>query len=107
LVFNIIGSDTKACKIVKGYFPQSINEEHKKIKYSLVSLDCDLYEPMKSGLNYFYPLLQRGGMLILHDYSSLCWLGAKQAIDEFIEVTNEYLILMPDKSGTAIIRKSK
>ncbi len=51
--------------------------------------------------------MSKGGLLLLHDYSSLYWNGSKKAIDEFCKVNREYVILMPDKSGSAFIRKSK
>jgi O-methyltransferase len=60
---------------------------------------------MKAGLDFFYPRMPRGGLFLLHDYSSLCWPGAKQAVDEFCRATGENLLLMPDKSGSAFIRK--
>ena len=61
---------------------------------------------MKAALEFFYPRMPRGGMLILHDYSSEIWVGATRAIDEFYKATGEFISLWPDKSGTAIIRKT-
>lgn len=106
LVKETIGENTDACVFVKGYFPTSITQIHKDTKYSIVSLDCDLYEPMKAGLDFFYPLLSQGGLLLIHDYSSLCWDGSKKAVDEFCKKFNEHVVLMPDKSGSAFIRKT-
>jgi Macrocin-O-methyltransferase (TylF) len=107
LVREVIGENNEACHFIKGYFPDSIGDIHKSRKYAAVSLDCDLYQPMKEGLNFFYPLMPRGGLFLLHDYSSMHWAGAKQAIDEFCEKTGEFLILLPDKSGSAFLRKTK
>jgi len=61
---------------------------------------------MKAALEFFYPRLPVGGMLILHDYSSGTWEGATRAITEFTAETGEFLSLWPDKSGTAVLRKS-
>jgi Macrocin-O-methyltransferase (TylF) len=71
-----------------------------------VHLDCDLYAPFAAGLRYFNPRLVEGGFLIMHDYSSLYWAGAEQAIDEFFADLPEKPIPIPDKSGTAVIRKT-
>ncbi len=106
LVKNVIGPQHQICNFIKGRFPESLNGYDISQKYSLVSLDCDLYEPMKAGLDFFYPRMPPGGILLLHDYSSNFWNGAKKAIDEFCLMNNEHLILMPDKSGSACIRKS-
>ena len=107
-VKKIIGPlNVTKCHFVKGHFPSSITKEHRNKKYSIVSIDCDLYAPMKAGLEFFYPLMPKGGLLLLHDYSSMFWKGAKKAIDEFCQNNNEHVILMPDKSGSAFIRISK
>ena len=107
LVKNVIGKNSVCCEFIRGYFPDSILAEHRNRKYAIVSLDCDLYEPMKAGLDFFYPLMSQGAIFLLHDYSSLYWAGAKKAIDDFCKQNNEYVILMPDKSGSAFIRKHK
>ena len=104
LVQSIVGEE--GVNFVKGYFPQSVGPEVSAKKFAVVHLDCDLYEPMKAGLDFFYPRLSPGGIMILHDYSSLWWEGAKRAVDEFVATVRERLILLPDKSGTAMLRKS-
>jgi len=85
-----------------GVFPQP-----RESTFALAHIDCDLYEPMKAALAFFYERMPRGGMLILHDYSSTTWAGATQAINEFCAASGEFVTLWPDKSGTAMIRKSK
>ena len=47
----------------------------------ILRLDTDFYESTKSELNYLYPLLSEGGVLIIDDYGS--WLGSKKATDEY------------------------
>jgi hypothetical protein len=92
---------------LKGYFPDTISDDIRQAKFAVVHLDCDLYEPMKAALEFFHPRMPTGAMLILHDYSSRVWDGAKVAVDEFCRATGEYVSLWPDKSGTAVIRKSR
>ncbi len=95
------------CTFVTGYFPNSITEDLYSKRYSVVSIDADLYEPTKAALKYFYPLTNDGGIFLLHDYSSLIWQGCKKAIDEFCDRENQQIVLMPDKSGSAFIRIRK
>lgn len=90
---------------VKGYFPDSVTNELKDDKFAFVSLDCDLYNPIKSGLEFFFPRLNKGGMIFVHDYSSGFFEGCKKAVDEFCLAKNIGIVLMPDKSGTAVIIK--
>jgi O-methyltransferase len=75
--------------------------------YSLVHIDCDLYAPILAALSYFYPRTSPKGFLIVHDYSSLHWPGAEQAVDEFFADKPENIVLMPDISGSIIVRKQK
>jgi hypothetical protein len=77
-----------ANSVLDGFQHHGINVT-KLARYCAVSLDCDLYDPMKSGLDFFYPRLNRGGILFLHDYSSGHWPGSKKAIDEFCNETGE------------------
>jgi hypothetical protein len=107
MVKTVIGDSSDRCLFVKGYFPASICAEHETKTYAIVSIDCDLYAPMKAGLEFFYPRMPAGGLLLLHDYSSGFWDGAKKATDEFCAEFGERVILMPDKSGSVFIRKSK
>lgn len=48
--------------------------------YKFVHVDVDLYDPTLACVEFFYPRLTRGGLLISDDYS---WPGACKAIDEF------------------------
>ena len=102
-VRSLVGSDS--VEYVVGYFPDSASALPGGLSFCLAHLDCDLYAPMKAGLEYFYPRLVSGGFLVLHDYSSMYWDGAERAIDEFLADKRERLVPIPDKSGTAVIRK--
>jgi len=72
---------------------------------ALVNLDVDLYNPTKSGLEYFYPLLSPGGVIIVHDYNHK-WPGIKKAADEFAATIPESLVMVPDMEGSVMIVKS-
>ena len=48
--------------------------------YRFVHVDVDHYDPTWDCLDYFYPRLAAGGILISDDYS---WPGARKAIEEF------------------------
>jgi len=90
---------------VKGYFPESLKEIDSVGELILVHVDCDLEKPIAAALDYFYPKIKKGGFLIMHDYSGLSWPGAKHAINEFFKDKPEFVVPIPDKSGTCVIRK--
>jgi O-methyltransferase len=93
-------------KYVQGRFPESASEIPDEARFGLVHIDCDLYAPIRAALEFFYPRLVSGGFLIVHDYSCLCWNGAEKAVDEFFADKPEKVIPIPDKSGTAVIRRT-
>ena len=86
-----------------GYFPETIQEKDKEEQFAFVSLDCDLYAPTKAGLEFFFPRLSKGGMIICHDYSSGVWNGVTKAVDEFCQKNNACAMLMPDRDGSIVI----
>lgn len=90
---------------VQGFFPDSVQQTGDTGELILAHIDCDLEMPFRAALQYFYPRLKQGGFLIMHDYSSLYWPGAKNAIDEFFADKPEFIIPIPDKSGTCVVRK--
>lgn len=89
--------------IRKGYFPDTACGL-EDIRYALVSLDADLYAPVFSGLQYFYPRLSKGGMILLHDYNNERFRGVKQAVDDYEkEYGDLFLIPLCDLHGSAVI----
>ncbi|WP_321900022.1 TylF/MycF/NovP-related O-methyltransferase [Paraburkholderia heleia] len=92
---------------IKGRFPDTAPQLPAAGTYSLVHIDCDLGEPMAAGLHYFYPRVQPGGFIIMHDYNSLYWDGAEMAIDKFFADKPESIVPLPDLCGSVVVRKSK
>jgi O-methyltransferase len=97
---------TESTEYIAGRFPDSLKGVAMPDRFAIVQLDCDLYQPTAAGLSFFYPRISPGGLLILHDYSSGHWSGCRQAIDDFLKDKPERPVLMPDKSGTAIVVKA-
>lgn len=48
---------------------------------AILRLDTDFYSSTKHELEYLYPRLSHGGVLIIDDYDD--WLGARQATDDY------------------------
>jgi len=51
-------------------------------KIALLRLDTDWYESTRHELIHLYPLLVKGGVIIIDDYGH--WEGARKAVDEYI-----------------------
>lgn len=89
----------------QGYFPDTAKGLENE-KFALVNMDADLYKPTKAGLEFFYPRLSRGGIILIHDYNP-DWPGIVKAVDEFVATIPEPQIVLPDQDSTVMIFKSK
>lgn len=100
---KLVGHD-EVCTYIQGRFPESITEDLSSRRFCFVSLDCDLYKPIKAGLEFFFPRMEKGGYMFIHDYNSPYWRDeCTKAVDEFCAKEGKSLILLPDKSGTAVL----
>lgn len=67
-------------KLYKGLFPDT-TKGMPELKFAFVHLDADLYESTKAGLEYFYPRMSPGAILICHDFVTSE--GVNRAFEEF------------------------
>ncbi|MEZ4900558.1 MAG: TylF/MycF/NovP-related O-methyltransferase [Spirosomataceae bacterium] len=61
-------------------------EKNPQLKVSLINLDTDIYEPSVTILEYLYPRLVKGGVLILDDYGTFP--GETKAVDDYFKGQN-------------------
>jgi len=104
-VKTVVAASNGRVHFIEGYFPDSLPEEVKERTFAFVHLDADLYEPILAGLRFFYPRMAHHGIIVVHDYNA--WPGARLAVDEFMTDKPELIIAMPDKSGSAMINRSR
>jgi O-methyltransferase len=104
LVRRNIAPVNDSLRFVRGWFPQSVTDEMRADRFAFVHLDADLEAPITAGLEFFWPRLEAGGMVVVHDYNA--WPGARTAVDAFRARLRLLSIPMPDKSGSVVLRKS-
>ena len=87
----------------QGYFPETAAGLEAE-RFALVSLDADLFAPILAGLEFFYPRLNPGGAILLHDFDSRRFPGAGKAVEAY-EKAHGPLPLVPlcDLHGSAVI----
>jgi len=73
--------------IRQGWVPQVLEQLPEQV-WSFVHLDVDLYEPTLGGLEYFYPRLSVGGIIITDDYGTQHYPGARKAWQKFCTAGN-------------------
>jgi len=88
---GISDSEIEEVRFIKGFIPETFllfNPE----RVALLNCDLDLYEPTKQTLDFFWPRMIKGGIIMLDEYDigqdSIKWPGAKIAIDQFCEEKN-------------------
>ena len=91
------------CIVKKGWFPETAQDVDER--FSFVSIDTDLYEPIYQGLLYFYPRLERGGYIFVHDYNGEVYNGAKKAVQKFSHEYNVPYVPLNDLCGSVVFSK--
>lgn len=71
-------------KVIKGLFPDpAIHTEMYNQTFSFVHLDVDLYDPTMQCLEFFYPRMVAGGIILTDDYTWKHTPGVELAYNEF------------------------
>lgn len=94
----------KQCIIKKGFFPDTAAGIEDSFVF--VSLDTDLYEPIYQGLIYFYPRLEKGGYIFVHDVNNDSYKGAAKAVEKFSEEQGVSFVPLPDSCGSVVFIKN-
>lgn len=72
-------------KIIIGYMPDCATKEMNESSYSFVHIDTDTYFSTLKNLEYFYPKMVDGGIIIVHDYRNHPGCnGVTKAVDNFM-----------------------
>ncbi len=88
-----------------GFFPETTKGLMDQ-QYAFIHLDADLYAPSMAALEYFYPKMSPGGVIMIHDYNH-SWPGLRKAVDEFLNQIPESLTPVSDWQGSVLIVKNK
>ena len=91
--------------VTPGFFPASLNGLEEA--FCLVSLDVDFAQTTLEGLRYFWPRLQRGGFIMLHDWGNPSLPGVAQALKIYEEELGDTIPAIPlcDVGGTLVLCK--
>lgn len=85
--FNLADTVT----LVPGYFQDTLMR-HASERFSFVHLDCVIYESYKACLEFFYPRMVAGGVILLDEYNDPPWPGCTLAVNEFMAGKPETLV---------------
>ena len=82
----------------KGWIPERFRDvEHRD--FCFVHIDVDLYRPTLDSIEFFYPRVNEGGLIVCDDYGFDTCPGATKAIDEFLQSKREKMISLSGGGG--------
>lgn len=84
LVFS--ESSSRNIRLIKGKFSDTL--PFLKEEIAVLHIDCDLYDPYKICLETQFCNVAKGGIIVLDEYYSLKYPGARIAVDEFLKSLN-------------------
>ena len=94
-------TDVADLRVYKGWIPSRFPEAADR-KFCFVHVDVDLYQPTRDAIEFFYPRLAPGGILLLDDYGFFICPGARQAADEFFKDKPEPILEVPTGQGLVL-----
>ncbi len=97
--------DFPAVAMHAGWIPD-VFAELPDAKWAFVHVDVDLYEPTLACLDYFYPRLAEGGVIICDDYGAPLFPGAHRAWNEFC-ARNDVPYIVLDTGQSVILKEAR
>lgn len=90
----------------QGFFPQSTvgDDRLTEEKFVFVNLDFDLYQPIYAGLDFFFPQMVSGGVILVHDYFSWHCKGASIALDQWSKENGVSFMPIGDAISVAVVK---
>lgn len=80
-MLKALGSDEHT-HFIKGWFIETLNEGNFDAPISLLRLDGDWYDSTMACLEYLFPKVVPGGMIIIDDYYT--WEGCAKAVHDYL-----------------------
>ena len=84
-----------------GWLPQTF-EGLENLEFCFCHIDLDLYKSIKDCLDFVYPRLASGGVIIFDDYGYASCPGALKAADEFFQDKTENVLSLHTGQGLII-----
>lgn len=89
----------------KGYFAETL-PRYSSPKVSFAHLDCDLYESYRVCLEYLWPKVAPGGIMVFDEMNAVSFPGGCRAIDKFFSSRREKPIPLSGRRQVGWVRKA-
>ncbi|MCF8122406.1 MAG: TylF/MycF family methyltransferase [Desulfarculaceae bacterium] len=88
--------------VYAGWIPERFNQVADR-SFCFVHVDVDLAQPTLDSIEFFYPRLSPGGIMLFDDHGFKSCPGARQVTEEFFAGKTEELVLL--STGQAMVMK--
>lgn len=85
-----------------GWIPEKFPAVDDK-RFCFVHLDVDLHQPTHDSLEFFFPRMVNGGIIVCDDYGFETCPGARKAMDDFAAAHNQKIVHLPTGQGVIFI----
>lgn len=90
-------------QIYPGFFPDTAGPIENS-GFCMVHIDADIYQSVMDSCVFFYPRLEKNGIMVFDDYGFRSCPGARKAVDEFFSDKPEHPLYLP--SGQSVVMKT-
>lgn len=87
--------------LLPGWIPDRFDAVRDRT-FSLVHIDVDLHDPTLASLEFFYPRMSPGGIIVCDDYGFESCPGARAAMDAFFATRPDTIIHLTTGQGMVI-----
>lgn len=94
--------DYENVRFCPGFFPVT-TKPMEDTTFCFVHVDADIYTSIMDSCKFFYPRMEKGGIIVFDDYGFLNCPGVKMAVEEFFSDKPETPCYLP--SGQCVISK--
>ena len=102
IVTKNLGPFSDVIQFHKGWIPERFQDVDEE-KFAFVHIDVDLRRPTLDSIEFFYPRLSIGAVLLCDDYGFWSCPGSTEALDEFLSDKREKMIAL-DAGGGFLIK---
>lgn len=89
--------------LVPGFFSDTLPQTETG-PLAFCHIDCDLYLSVRESIEYVYPRLSTGAIVVFDDYGFRTCEGARKAVDEFCQAVGRTAVYLP--TGQAVLIKN-
>lgn len=94
-------SEWPSARVIQGFVPKALKDIPKS-SFAFVHLDMNNVTPEKAAAEHFWPLMIKGGVMLLDDYAFVGYGLSKEGMDDFARSVGAEILSLPTGQGILI-----